>query len=70
MSKAIVMAALGKRLLAVEWMILAKCPDGLKLQAVLDQGRKHIPSQIFSQLKLDGGIVVKFVGRGNCPLVH
>lgn len=54
----------------MEWMNLAECPDGLKVQAVLDQGRKNIPSQIFSQLKLDGGIVVKFVGRGNCPLVH
>lgn len=37
----------GRRLLAVEWMNLVKCPDGLKLQALLDQERKYIPSQIF-----------------------
>lgn len=52
----------GRRLLTVEWMNLVKCPDGLKLQALLDQGRKYISSQIFSQLKLDHVIVVKFVG--------
>lgn len=59
----------GRRLLTVEWVNLVKCPDGLKLQALLDQGRKYIPSQIYSQLKLDHGIV-KLVGRGNCPSVH
>lgn len=60
----------GRRLLTVEWMNLVKCPDGLKLQALLDQRRRYISSHIYSQLRLDHGIVVKFVGRGNCPLVH